>query len=309
MSRIDEAIRRSQVPGVLREAGFARETFAPAWSVADAPGCAALDDAAVPAAATPNDTPLALDPVLPDGDRREVGTGSTLSISSAWRDRLATGPDADPALVEQFRRLAGTLHHAKQTHSLRSVMVTSANPSDGKTLTAINLALVLSESYRYRVLLVDADLRRPSIANVVDIAAGAGLTEALRSPTSQKLALARLTPRLTLLPAGGPTMNSIEALVSPRMRQILDEAMATFDWVILDAPPVGPTADARLLSQMAGGTLFVVRAGKSQYPEVARAIEGLGRDQILGVVLNDMEGSPGEAGYDGYVAGALRGKG
>ena len=125
---------------------------------------------------------------------------------------------------------------------------------------------------------------------------GAGLSDALRSPTPQKLALAQLAPRLTLLPAGRPTMNSIEALVSPRMQQILEEALAKYDWVILDAPPVGPTADARLLSQMAGGTLFVVRAGKSQYPDVTHAIDVVGRDQILGIVLNDVE-APETDGY------------
>jgi protein-tyrosine kinase len=208
-------------------------------------------------------------------------------------------------LLEQFRRLAGTLHEAHQSRDLRSVMVTSASSGDGKTLTAINLALVLSESYRYRVLLIDADLRRPSITGVVNIAGGSGLSDALRAPTPQKLALAQLTSRLTLLPAGGPTMNSIEALVSPRMKQILDEASTKFDWVILDAPPLGPTADARLLSQMAGGTLFVIRAGKSQSTEVQRAIDTLGRDSILGIVLNDVAQTENEESYYYYSGNPL----
>jgi Mrp family chromosome partitioning ATPase len=87
-------------------------------------------------------------------------------------------------------------------------MVTSASPGDGKTLTAVNLALVLAESYRFRVLLVDADLRRPSIQTVVDVGHGSGLSECLRSPVEQKLALIALTPNLTLLPAGQPVANS-----------------------------------------------------------------------------------------------------
>ncbi len=284
MSRIDEALRRvkgrvepDEAPG--REEGV----FMPAWAVVSQ----APDPDTAPESAPAN--PSILTTAAADQPSR-------LRISSAWRERLATGPDGDPVMVEQFRRLAATLHQAHQSQGLRSVMVTSASPDDGKTLTAINLALVLAESYRYRVLLVDADLRRPSITNVVDLAEGTGLSEALRAPTPQKLALAQLTPRLTLLPAGGPTINSIEALVSPRMRQILDEAMAKFDWVILDAPPVGPTADARLLSQLAGGTLFVIRAGKSQHPDVVQAIEAVGREHILGVVLNDVEIRP----HDGY---------
>lgn len=286
MSRIDDALRRMKVTGEPEAAVLpGQEPFRPAWTVSPSE--------------TGPEAPTA--PARPElvqrGGALEHDVEGRLSISSAWRERLAIGTDGDPVLVEQFRRLAATLHQAHQTRGLRSVMVTSASPGDGKTLTAINLALVLAESYRYQVLLVDADLRRPSIANVVDLADGTGLSEALRAATPQKLALVKLTPRLTLLPAGGPTMNSIEALISPRMRQILDEAMATFDWVILDAPPVGPTADARLLSQLTGGTLFVIRAGKSQHPEVAQAIDVVGRDQILGVVLNDVESMPGSKDY------------
>lgn len=288
MSRIDEAIRRAKGAGALQQETEPDlpESFQPAWSVAEQSDVPAFPP-----------TSMLTEPVAGTAGALDHAQGAGLSISSEWRERLATGPSADPTLVEQFRRLAGTLHHARQSHGLRSVMVTSAGPNDGKTLTSINLALVLAESYRYRVLLVDADLRRPSITNVVEMTDGSGLSEALRSATPQKLALAQLAPRLTLLPAGRPTMNSIEALVSPRMQQILDEALTKFDWVILDAPPVGPTADARLLSQLAGGTLFVVRAGKSQYPDVVHAIDVVGRDQILGIVLNDVEAAQTEGYY------------
>jgi polysaccharide biosynthesis transport protein len=102
---------------------------------------------------------------------------------------------------------------------------------------------------------------------------------------------------LTLLPAGQPIANSIEALTSPRMRQILEEATARFDWVILDAPPVGPATDARLLTQMVGGTLFVIHAGQTQYGDVQKSIDGLGREHILGVVLNGVEAAPDDGYY------------
>jgi protein-tyrosine kinase len=217
-----------------------------------------------------------------------------ISFSSEWRERLAGGPQGDPALIEQFRRLAATLHHAQQANGLRSVMITSASPGDGKTLTAINLALVLAESYRYNVLLIDADLRRPSIPNIAELGEGSGLSEVLRATTEQKLALVPITSRLTLLPAGQPVSNSIEALTSPRMRQILDEANTRFDWVVLDAPPVGLTSDARLLTTLVGGAIFVIHAGKSQYPAVQKGIDLLGREHILGVVLNGVENADGE---------------
>ncbi len=287
MSRIDEALRRAQPDGhepALTDAAApsGQKAFSTAWAMADQ-----LRDAA-----EAPDPPAGTGILAPNGRSTSI-----LGFSSEWRERLAGGPESDPALTEQFRRLAATLHHAQLNNGLKSVMVTSASPGDGKTLTAVNLALVLAESYRYRVLLVDADLRRPSIPSVVDLGDGTGLSEALRAKNEQKLALVPLTSRLTLLPAGQAIANSIEALTSPRMRQILDEAAARYDWVILDAPPVGPTADARLLTQMVGGTLFVIHAGQTQYPAVKQALDFLGREHILGVVLNGVEPKDAEPYY------------
>lgn len=278
MSRIDDALRRVQGEGMAGTAADrSQHQFLPAWNVSSAP---VGESASHPVT------------------RRTRDGSGLVRFSSKWRERLA-GANGDPALVEQFRRLAATLHHAHLNNGLRSVMVTSALPGDGKTLTSVNLALVLAESYRYNVLLIDADLRRPSIPSVVELGEGSGLSEALRSATEQKLALVTITPRLTLLPAGQPIANSIEALTSPRMRQILQEADRRFDWVIIDAPPVGPTADARILTQMVGGTLFVIHAAQTPYADVQKAVDTLGREQILGVVLNGVD----MGASDGYYYG------
>jgi capsular exopolysaccharide synthesis family protein len=287
VSRINEALVRAQS---TEPAEPSSPVFNAAWTVTDgqsadtpeaAPGPLSLD---APATATP---------------------GVLVRFSSQWRERLAGGEGSDAALTEQFRQLAATLHHAHRTNGLRNVMFTSASPGDGKTLSAVNLAVVLAESYRYRVLLIDADLRRPSIPNLVDLSDGCGLADALTAPVEQKLALVPITSRLTLLPAGRPISNSLEALTSPRMRHILDEAAERYDWVILDAPPVGAATDARVLSQMVGGTLLVVHAGKTQAPEAQRAIDAIGRQQIIGVVLNGVDPSEAPAHYYYYgTAGA-----
>jgi protein-tyrosine kinase len=266
VSRIDEALGRIEgADRSLIPSAPSQTAFRPAWPIAG-------DEFIEPFRGR-------------DGELR-AASGTPVGFSAAWSQRLVNSADREPALVEQFMRLAGTLHKARRLNGLRSVMVTSATPGDGKTLTAINLALVLSGSFNSQVLLVDADLRRPSIPSVVDFTQEAGLSEALSSKTEQKLALVRIAPRLTLLPAGRPIANSIEAVTSPRMQQILNEAANRYDWVILDAPPVGITTDARLLAEFVGGTLFVVRAGKSQHADVLRGVTALGRDQILGVVLN-----------------------
>ena len=286
MSRIEDALRRAQKPKADGSAPEQRQhQFLPAWTITDPDEPRSHDD----------QTPEAKHHA-PWSTREHAGL---VRFSSQWRERLAVGPDGDPALIEQFRRLAATLHHAHLNNGLHSVMVTSALAGDGKTLTSVNLALVLAESYRYNVLLIDADLRRPSIPSVVELGSGSGLSEALRAANDQRLALVKITPRLTLLPAGQPIANSIEALTSPRMRQILEEAADRFDWVILDAPPVGPTTDARILTQMVGGTLFVIQAARTPYADIQKAVDALGRDQLLGVVLNGVE----PTGTDGYYYG------
>jgi protein-tyrosine kinase len=289
VSRIDEALRRMRE----REGGTHPETggdspFVPAWTVSTQEHH------------PPSGGPVAVATPEPLPRRRDgshaVRNGG-LRFASEWRERLVGGSQSDPTLVEQFRRLAATLHHAHHANGLRSLMVTSAAPNDGKTLTSVNLGLALAESYRYSVLLVDADLRRPSLQTLMDLGGDVGLSEALRAPLEQPLALVPLTPRLTLLPAGQPIANSIEALTSPRMQQILEEAATRFDWVLLDAPPVGSVTDAHLLSRLVGTTLFVIHAGKTPYGEVQSAIDALGRERILGVVLNAAEVTQADGYY------------
>ena len=158
MSRIEQALRR--VSGTAGPGPELTETqFKPAWEVD-----AKRDDIQPEAPRAALSTP-------PPPERSQ-----RVSFSSAWRERVAAPPDGDPALIEQFRRLAGVLHQAQRSTGLRRVMVTSAVPGDGKTLTAVNLALVLASSYRHQVLLVDADLRCPSIPTVVELGERAGLS-------------------------------------------------------------------------------------------------------------------------------------
>jgi capsular exopolysaccharide synthesis family protein len=218
------------------------------------------------------------------------------ALIQTWGERLTCAPTAGAALVEQFRRLAGALHKAQTADGIRIVMVTSAAPSDGKTLTAINLALALSASYKRRVLLVDADLRRPSIGKATGLNGSSGLSEGLKATAERKLKVVPLTPTLTLLPGGAPDPDPMGSLTSARMRRILEEAAAQFDWVIIDAPPIGPVTDANLLAEMVDTTLLVVRAAQTQFSFVKKAIETLGRERLLGVVLNGVD----QAGVENY---------
>jgi protein-tyrosine kinase len=188
--------------------------------------------------------------------------------------------------IEQYRKLAAVLHHDQADSGRKVLMIASPLPGDGKTLTAVNLALTLSESYHRRVLLIDGDLRSPSIHRLFGVDSVSGLDESLRDDRERKLTLVEVSPQLTLLPAGRPDSDPMSVLTSSRMRMVLDEAREKFDWVIVDTPPLGLLPDAHLLARMVDGTVLVVAAGCTSYQSATRAAELLGRNRILGVVLN-----------------------
>ena len=187
--------------------------------------------------------------------------------------------------VEEYGRLAATLHAVQAQRNIKTLMVTSALPRDGKTLTVTNLALTLSEAYGRRVLLIDADLRRPSIHAVLDLPNATGLGDALRADRAP-LGFIEVSPTLTVLPAGQSDKSPVAGLTSSRMKTILDEAAERFDWVLVDSPPVAVLSDAKLMAGQVDGVLMVIAAGQTPYPYIQRAIAELGPERIIGVVLN-----------------------
>jgi capsular exopolysaccharide synthesis family protein len=190
----------------------------------------------------------------------------------------------EPHTREAYRRLAAELHHQQLERGCKVVMVTSALPQEGKTLTVLNLALTLSESFARQVLLVDADLRRPTLHGAFSLPVAPGLRDALRGDGRAHVVSVR--PRLALLPAGTPNDDPMEALTSASMRELLHDARGTYDWLLVDTAPVGLLPDANLLASMVDSAIIVVAAAKTDYTLVQRAIDELGADRVLGVVLN-----------------------
>ena len=296
MGRIDEALRRTG--RTRRDQEFHRSTSGPfvsPWNGAD--GDFAGERLSLP---TEVPTPAMLPaPPRPAKPLRAISPTPIERFASGWRERLAIGAKSDPHLADQFRRLAATLLHIQRTEKLRTIMVTSALAADGKTLTALNLSLVLSESYRRRVLLVEGDLRRPAISRVAGVPAGAGLNEALKSHDDRKPSLIQLTEMLTLLPAGHPDSDPLSTLTSPRLQALLQDASEKFDWVIVDTPPLAATTDATLLSPLVDAALLVIRAGRTPLESIQLAVDALGREKILGIVLNASEQAEAVGyGYD-----------
>jgi len=204
-------------------------------------------------------------------------------------EKLVIHDATGPACVEQYRRIAGTLHQLQEERGLKVLMVASAQVGEGKTLTAANLALTLSESYRRRVLLIDADLRRPSLSALFRIQRISGLSECLQGPSNSPLRVVELSECLALLPSGKPTQDPMAGLTSGRMQRILEQAAADYEWVIVDTPPVSLQPDANLIAPMVEGIVFVIGAGLSQRPVILSSIDAIGRDKIVGVVINRVD--------------------
>ena len=203
---------------------------------------------------------------------------------------------------EQYRRLAATLHHSQSASGLKVVMIASAAPGEGKTLTVANLGLTFSESYHRNVLLIDADLRRPALHKVFGTDNASGLMDGLMAATERKLPVRQVSERLALLQAGQPSSDPMAGLTSDRMRRLIAEARERFDWIIIDTPPVALLPDANLLAAMVDGAVMVVKAGSTSYEMVKRAVDAIGRQRVIGVVLNRAESAPHTYGYGYYYS-------
>jgi capsular exopolysaccharide synthesis family protein len=297
MGRIDEALRRGgHIPRVDIATGGASQPAADAfvspWAFREGADLRSIDGGAASkdSGVAPRDGGVASNPLAKALDApRGRELHSLDRFSRVWMPRLVIAEGANRLLVEEFRQLAATLHQAQVTNNIRVLMVTSAEPGEGKSTTAVNLALTFSESYQRRVLLVDADLRRPTLHEIAQVPNQTGLGETLKATSEHKLPLFQLSETLMLAPAGKPDPNPMGALTSPRMRDMLVEASLRFDWVIIDAPPIGLIADSSLLAPLSDGVLLVVRARRTHHSSAQKAVEAIGRERILGVVLNDAE--------------------
>ncbi|HEX8068898.1 MAG TPA: CpsD/CapB family tyrosine-protein kinase [Pyrinomonadaceae bacterium] len=200
--------------------------------------------------------------------------------------------------AEQYRSLRTRILHAGERRKMQAVVVTSAEPGAGKTVTALNLAWLLAQTDGVRALLIDGDLRQPCAADYLALDAPAGLSEVLAGQATLDETVVRLAPAgLYFLPGGTPRDDCAELLSGPRFSDVLAQLRRTFNYILIDAPPLGIFSDASVLINRADGALVVVRAGKTRYGALDRALEPLPRERLLGVILN---GAQGEAAQNNY---------
>jgi capsular exopolysaccharide synthesis family protein len=286
MSRIDQALKRRQRENG-QGGGEAESPIVAAWQLERFPNETAQEgekshfDVEIAPPADLSVEPSHFEP-LTESAPMAVFRGFSHTIEQ----KVVSGGGMHPESLEQYRRLAAALHHTQVERGIKKVMVASAVAGEGKTLTSLNLALTLSESYRRRVLLIDADLRRPKLHDLLGVPNTMGLNEVLKDSKEARLTLLEVSPRLSVLPTGRPDPDPMSALTSRRMALVLQEASENFDWVIIDTPPVVMLPDTNLLAAMVDVAILVVEAGRTPYDVSDRAIQALGRERVLGVVLN-----------------------
>lgn len=208
----------------------------------------------------------------------------------------------DSAAADRYRALRYTIEALRSDAGLPVVAVTSPDAGDGKTLTVLNLAGAFAQADGARVLVIDADLRRPSVSSYLGLDTRLpGLTRALRSPSVELDALAhRLEPfNLWVVPAGPPDPAPAELLNSPAAAGLIQQARRAFDCVLIDTPPA-LLPDCRLIGRWVDSFLVVVTANKTPRKLLAQALDEIGSSRVIGLALNRDERPP--ARYYGYYA-------
>ena len=249
---------------------------------------------------------------LPGGTASRA-VGATLDAAGATRAAGFVSYDVSAARVEphlvavtqprsryceQFRSLRTRILQAGEKQQMRAFVITSAGVGEGKTLTTLNLAWLLAQAEGVRALVIDADLRQPCATDYLGIDLPIGLSEVLGGEVALEKAIVRLNPSgLHLLPGGRARDDVAELLSGPTFARVIKEARRMFDYIIIDAPPLGIFSDANVLISRADGALMVVRSGKTRYALVDKLLEQLPHERLLGVVLNRAEDQLESHGY------------
>lgn len=209
-------------------------------------------------------------------------------IEPAGRIVLCTEPSGPGA--DRFRHLRWHLGELQKHKRLRSVLITSALPQDGKSTITLNLATALAESKKQSVLVIEGDLQCSGLSRHLGLDPSPGLAACLESRLNPFAAVRRLEPLgWYVLPAGRTDKNVAQLLQSEALAVTMQTLSVCFDWVLVDSPPVTPLTDALVFQKHVDATLLVVRAGITPLTHVENAIALLGREHVLGVLLNGVE--------------------
>ncbi|MCK9265200.1 MAG: CpsD/CapB family tyrosine-protein kinase [Deltaproteobacteria bacterium] len=241
-------------------------------------------------------TSMAIKEVQLDEDRPQAATTHSppqkVPARGEWDERLLTANEKFSGVAESFRKLRTMILHPEDGPPARTIMVASANPQEGKSFVTANLGISLAQGVGRRGLLIDCDLRRPSLHALFGLPNKQGLADYLRDGRDiSTFMLPTGLANLTLFPAGPPPDNPSELIASDKMagmiRALTDNVEGRV--VVLDTPPCLVASETLILSQLVDKVVLVVRWGKSGRENVRKVIEQIGREKIIGIVFNAFE--------------------
>lgn len=222
-------------------------------------------------------------------------------IRASWKlnpnaDAFST-EKASPLCAERFRTLRSCLYRLREMKSLRSLLITSALPGEGKTFVALNLALAFAREAGKRTLLIDTNLRASGLHVHLGAPSAPGLSDYLNG-RADEFSIFQADPKgeFFFVAAGSSAQNPSELLANDTLRGFLNRVTRVFDWVIVDGPPVLAVADAGVVAESCDGVIVVVRAGATAHDLVKTALQKFRRNDLLGVVLNGADEKPTHGG-------------
>jgi polysaccharide biosynthesis transport protein len=231
----------------------------------------------------------------------ELGATQVNRVDVPKSSRIVVHDDPHGPSADRFRLLRLRLQERWNPATLKTLLVTSPLPNEGKSTIALNLAGALAQRGKRSVLLIGADLYHPTLTEQLGLPAQLGLAECMEKGLKPFSVIRRLEPLgWYLLPAGKARGNPTELLQSAAFAEIKQELSQHFEWVLIDSPPVIPMADVLALKQQSDASLLVVRAGRTPTESVERAITLLGRKHVFGIVLNGIEKF--DSAYSKYYA-------
>lgn len=304
MSRIHRAMEKAERDGLLTWTRPDDRAASRAATV-EAPPRVARPDAAVGLVDARPEWPTPPPPPAHD-EPYAHGAGvndSDADAPAAWiSPSLVVATDPSSLAAERYRLLRTRLEGRENAGRTQLLVVTSPRLGEGKTTTSANLALSMSQEFQHRVVLVEADLRRPTLAALFGLPPAAGLVDVLLGTATLDEALVPVPgQQLFLLAAGTGAVRSTELLTSSVMQRTIDTLRGRFDRIVVDTPPMS-LADTHVLARIADGVLLVVRAGVTPKPAVEAALASIDRRQLVGLVLNEVEVSADAYGYPGEYA-------
>ncbi len=231
----------------------------------------------------------------------ELGHFQSVPVAIAPESRLVSLFDKESLAAEKFRFLGVRLRQLQQARSIKKLLITSTLPEEGKSLVAANLAATLARRKQQKVLLLEGDLRRPVLSRQFGHPHIPGVTEWLYEGAGPINSIYYLdSPGFWFLPAGRPPENPLELMQTGKLSSLLVQLTASFDWIIIDSPPLLPLADTSVWARFADGVLLVVREGKTEKRQLQRGLAALDRSNLVGVVVNGFTGTDNKNYYSRY---------